>query len=169
MMQISMHQVSVVRMAKLLENLSGLLAKAQAHVDAGHIDLATLMNDRLVADMYPFSKQVQIACDKARSVVARLADLEVPGYVDDETTLAQLQQRIARSVAFLRSVPPERIDGTEDKVVELPVTGQLTRYSGMQLLLGHSLPNVYFHAVTAYNLLRRNGVPVGKRDFLGEP
>ncbi|ODU08539.1 MAG: hypothetical protein ABS84_12490 [Rubrivivax sp. SCN 71-131] len=168
-MQISMHQVSVVRMAKLLENLSGLLAKAQAHVDAGHIDLATLMNDRLVADMYPFSKQVQIACDKARSVVARLADLEVPGYVDDETTLAQLQQRIARSVAFLRSVPPERIDGTEDKVVELPVTGQLTRYSGMQLLLGHSLPNVYFHAVTAYNLLRRNGVPVGKRDFLGEP
>ena len=80
-----------------------------------------------------------------------------------------MQERIARSVAFIRSVPPERIDGTEDKVVELPVTGMLTRYSGMQLLLGHSVPNVYFHAVTAYNLLRRNGVPVGKRDFLGEP
>jgi len=168
-MQISMHQVAVVRLAKLLENLSGLLAKAKAHVDAGHVDMDALMNDRLIADMYPFSKQVQIACDKARSVTARLAGLEVPGYVDDETTLAQLQQRIARSVEFMRSIPPERIDGTEDKIVELPVTGKLTRYSGMQLLLGHSLPNVYFHAVTAYNLLRRNGVPVGKRDFLGDP
>ncbi|MCC7099107.1 MAG: DUF1993 domain-containing protein [Rubrivivax sp.] len=164
-----MYQASVPRLAKLLENLSGILAKAQAHVDAGHADMAALMDDRLIADMYPFSKQVQIACDKARSVVARLADLEVPKYADDETTLAQLQERIARSVAFIRSVPPERIDGTEDKVVELPVTGKLTRYSGMQLLLGHSVPNVYFHAVTAYNLLRRNGVPVGKRDFLGEP
>ncbi len=168
-MKMSMYQASVPRLAKLLENLSGILAKAQAHVDAGHADMAALMDDRLIADMYPFSKQVQIACDKARSVVARLADLEVPKYADDETTLAQLQERIARSVAFIRSVPPERIDGTEDKVVELPVTGKLTRYSGMQLLLGHSVPNVYFHAVTAYNLLRRNGVPVGKRDFLGEP
>jgi len=167
--KMSMYQASVPRLAKLLENLSGILAKAQAHVDAGHADMAALMDDRLIADMYPFSKQVQIACDKARSVVARLADLEVPKYADDETTLAQLQERIARSVAFIRSVPPERIDGTEDKVVELPVTGKLTRYSGMQLLLGHSVPNVYFHAVTAYNLLRRNGVPVGKRDFLGEP
>lgn len=168
-MKMSMYQASVPRLAKLLENLSGILAKAQAHVDAGQADMAALMDDRLIADMYPFSKQVQIACDKARSVVARLADLEVPKYADDETTLAQLQERIARSVAFIRSVPPERIDGTEDKVVELPVTGKLTRYSGMQLLLGHSVPNVYFHAVTAYNLLRRNGVPVGKRDFLGEP
>ena len=168
-MKMSMYQASVPRLAKLLENLSGILAKAQAHVDAGHADMAALMDDRLIADMYPFSKQVQIACDKARSVVARLADLEVPKYADDETTLAQLQERIARSVAFIRSVPPERSDGTEDKVVELPVTGKLTRYSGMQLLLGHSVPNVYFHAVTAYNLLRRNGVPVGKRDFLGEP
>ena len=168
-MKMSMYQASVPRLAKLLENLSGILAKAQAHVDAGHADMAALMDDRLIADMYPFSKQVQITCDKARSVVARLADLEVPKYADDETTLAQLQERIARSVAFIRSVPPERIDGTEDKVVELPVTGKLTRYSGMQLLLGHSVPNVYFHAVTAYNLLRRNGVPVGKRDFLGEP
>lgn len=168
-MQISMHQVSVVRMAKLLENLSGLLAKAQAHVDAGHIDLATLMNDRLVADMYPFSKQVQIACDKARSVVARLAGMEVPHYPDDEKTFAELKERIARTVAFLRSVPPERIDGTEDDEIVLPVTGKETRYKGMQLLLGHSMPNVYFHAVTAYNILRQNGVPIGKRDFLGNP
>lgn len=169
MTTISMYEASVPRLVNLLHNLSGILAKAQAHVDAGHSDMAALMNDRLIADMFPFSKQVQIVCDKARSVVARLADLEVPAYVDDETTLAQLQERIARSVAFLRSVPRERIDGTEDKQVVLPVAGVQTRYSGLQLLLGHSLPNVYFHATTAYNLLRRNGVPVGKRDFLGDP
>lgn len=166
---ISMYEASVPRLVNLLQNLSGILDKAQAHVDAGHADMAALMNDRLIDDMFPFFKQVQIVCDKARSVVARLADLEVPAYVDDETTLAQLQERIARSVAFLRSVPRERIDGTEDKPVTLPVAGVQTRYSGLQLLLGHSMPNAYFHATTAYNLLRRNGVPVGKRDFLGNP
>ncbi|GMV02411.1 MAG: DUF1993 family protein [Burkholderiaceae bacterium] len=168
-MKISMYQVSVPRLANLLGNLSGILDKAQAHVDAGKIDLATLMNDRLIADMYPFSKQVQIACDKARSVVARLAGMEVPHYEDNEKTLAELQLRIARSIEFIRSVPPQRIDGTEDREIVLPVTGRETRYSGMQLLLGHSMPNVYFHATTAYNILRRNGVPIGKRDFLGNP
>jgi hypothetical protein len=119
--------------------------------------------------MYPFSKQVQIACDKARSVVARLARMEVPYYEDDETTLAALKVRIARTVAFIRSVPPQQIDGTEDDEIVLPVTGKETRYTGMQLLLGHSMPSVYFHTTTAYNILRQNGVAIGKRDFLGNP
>lgn len=168
-MKISMYQASVPRLANLLENLSRILDKAQAHVDAGKIDLRTLMDDRLIDDMYPFSKQVQIACDKARSVVARLAGMEVPAYDDNERTLAELKARIERTVEFIRSVPAERIDGTEDHDIVLPVTGKPTRYKGMQLLLGHSMPNVYFHATTAYNLLRRNGVPIGKRDFLGNP
>ncbi|HEX6019930.1 MAG TPA: DUF1993 domain-containing protein [Burkholderiaceae bacterium] len=168
-MKISMYQASVPRLANLLENLSRILDKAQAHVDAGKIDVRTLMDDRLVDDMYPFSKQVQIACDKARSVVARLAGMEVPAYDDNERTLGELKVRIARTVEFIRSVPAERIDGTEDHDIVLPVTGKETRYKGMQLLLGHSMPNVYFHATTAYNLLRRNGVPIGKRDFLGNP
>ncbi|HMN77700.1 MAG TPA: DUF1993 domain-containing protein [Burkholderiaceae bacterium] len=168
-MQISMYQASVPRLANLLGNLSGILDKAQAHVDAGRIELPALMDYRLAPDMYPFSKQVQIACDKARSVVARLARMEVPYYVDDEKTLAELKVRIARTVAFIRSVPSERIDGTEDDEIVLPVTGKETRYSGMQLLLGHSMPNVYFHTTTAYNILRQIGVPVGKRDFLGNP
>ncbi|KAB2872153.1 MAG: DUF1993 domain-containing protein [Burkholderiaceae bacterium] len=168
-MKISMYQASVPRLANLLENLSRILDKAQAHVDAGKVDLRTLMDDRLIDDMYPFSKQVQIACDKARSVVARLAGMEVPAYDDNEQTLAELKLRIARTVDFIRSVPAERIDGTEDHDIELPVTGKPTRYKGLQLLLGHSMPNVYFHATTAYNLLRRNGVPIGKRDFLGNP
>jgi hypothetical protein len=164
-----MYQASAPRLANVLENLSNILDKAQAHVDAENIDVATLMDYRLAPDMYPFSKQVQIACDKARSVVARLAGLDVPYYKDDEKTLAELKERIARTVEFVRSVPPERIDGTEDKEIVLPVTGKETRYKGLQLLLGHSMPNVYFHAVTAYNILRQNGVPIGKRDFLGNP
>lgn len=164
-----MYQASVPRLAALLENLSNILDKAQAHADVGGIDVSTLMDYRLAPDMYPFSKQVQIACDKARSVVARLAGMEVPYYPDDERTFTELKERIARTVEFLRSVPPERIDGTEDDEIVLPVTGQETRYKGMQLLLGHSVPNVYFHSVTAYNILRRNGVPIGKRDFLGNP
>jgi len=168
-MKISMYQASVPRLANILENLSGILDKAQAHVDAHAIGVDTLMGWRLAPDMYPFSKQVQIACDKARSVVARLAGMEVPAYDDNEQTLAELKLRIARTVDFIRSVPAERIDGTEDHDIELPVTGKPTRYKGLQLLLGHSMPNVYFHATTAYNLLRRNGVPIGKRDFLGNP
>lgn len=168
-MHISMYQASVPRLANLLENLSAILDKAQAHVDTHNIDMATLMGSRLAPDMYPFSKQVQIACDKARSVVARLARMEVPAYQDDEQTLAELKLRIARTVAFIRAVPPRRIDGTEDDEIVLPVTGKETRYTGMQLLLGHSLPNVYFHATTAYNILRHRGVAIGKRDFLGNP
>ena len=169
MTHISMYQASVPRLVNLLGNLSGMLDKAQAHVDAGHVDEAALMSRRLVEDMYPFSKQVQIACDKARSVVARLADLDPARDPDDEQTLAELQGRIARTIEFLQSVPAERIDGTDDKDVTLPVTGVPTTYKGLQLLLGHSLPNVYFHTVTAYNLLRQAGVPVGKLDFLGDP
>ncbi|MBS0325480.1 MAG: DUF1993 domain-containing protein [Proteobacteria bacterium] len=168
-MNISMYQASVPRLANILENLARILDKAQAHIDARNIDVATLMDARLSLDMYPFSKQVQIACDKARSVVARLAGMEVPWYEDDEKTPAELKDRIARSVAFIRSVPPERIDGSEDREIVLPVTGRETRYTGMQLLLGHSLPNVYFHVTTAYNILRHYGVAIGKRDFLGNP
>ncbi len=168
-MKISMYQASVPRLANVLENLSRILDKAQAHIDARKIDMAALMNARLALDMYPFFKQVQIACDKSRSVVARLAGMEVPWYPDDEKTLGELQQRIARSVEFIRSVPAEKIDGSEDREIVLPVSGKETRYSGIQMLLGHSLPNVYFHTTVAYSILRHNGVDVGKRDFLGNP
>lgn len=168
-MTITMYQISVPRLANVLGNLSGMLDKAQAHVDAGHIALTALMECRLAPDMYPFAKQVQIACDKARSVTARLARMEVPYYRDDEQTLDELKERIARSIEFLQSIPAERIDGTEDDDIVLPVTGQETTYKGLQLLLGHSLPNVHFHTMTAYNILRHIGVPVGKRDFLGNP
>lgn len=169
MPRISMYHASVPRLIKVLENLSHILDVAQAHVDGGHITMDELMDSRLIEDMYPFAHQVQIACDKARSVVARIAGMDVPRYGDSERTLTELKQRIARSIEFIGSVPAELIDGKEDTVIELPVTGKPTRYTGLQLLLGHSWPNVYFHTITAYNILRRLGVPVGKRDFLGQP
>ena len=130
-MTISMYQASVPRLANTLENLSNILDKAQVHVDTHPIDVATLLNYRLAPDMYPFFKQVQIACDKARSVIARLADLDPTRDPDDEQTLAELQARIARTIDFLRSVPAEKIDGTEDKDVVLPVTRVMTTYKGM--------------------------------------
>lgn len=168
-MTISMYQASVPRLANVLGNLSNILDKAQTHIDATKLDISVLMGYRLAPDMYPFSKQVQIACDKTRSVVALLAGLEVPYYEDNEQTLGELKQRIAKTIAFIQSVSPEQIDGTEDHDITLMVTRQETCYKGMQLLLGHSLPNVYFHTVTAYNILRHNGVEIGKRDFLGNP
>ncbi|MDD5325654.1 MAG: DUF1993 domain-containing protein [Polaromonas sp.] len=168
-MTISMYQASVPRLANILGNLSNILDKTQAHVEAKKLDISTLMSYRLFPDMLPFTKQVQIACDKARSVVARLAGLDVPVYEDNEKTLAELKVRIAKTIAFIQSVPAEQIDGTEDKEIVLKVAGKETHYQGMQFLLGHSLPNVYFHVTTAYNILRHNGVEIGKRDFLGNP
>lgn len=168
-MTISMYQASVPRLANILGNLSSILDKAQAYIDARKIDVFVIMDYRLFPDMLPFSKQVQIACDKTRSVVARLAGMNVPFYKDDEKTFAELKLRISKTIAFIQSVPPERIDGTEDDEIVLPVSGEETHYKGIQLLLGHSLPNVYFHATTAYNILRHNGVEIGKRDFLGNP
>lgn len=168
-MTISMYQASVPRLANVLGNLSNILDKTQAHVEAKKLDISTLMSYRLFPDMLPFTKQVQIACDKARSVVARLAGLDVPVYEDDEKTLAELKVRIAKTIAFIQSVPAEQIDGTEDKEIVLKVAGKETHYKGMQFLLGHSLPNVYFHVTTAYNILRHNGIEIGKRDFLGNP
>jgi hypothetical protein len=164
-----MYQASVPRLANVLGNLSNILEKAQAHIDSRMIDASVLMDYRLFPDMFPFSKQVQIACDKSRSVVARLAGMDVPFYKDDEKNLVELKLRISKTITFIQGVSPEQIDGTEDKEIVLPVAGKETRYKGMQLLLGHSMPNVYFHATTAYNILRHIGVEVGKRDFLGNP
>ena len=122
-MTISMYQASVPRLANVLGNLSNILDKAQAHVDAKKLDASTLMTYRLFPDMLPFTKQVQIACDKTRSVVARLAGLDVPVYEDNEKTLGELKVRIARTIAFIQSVSPAQIDGSEDREIVLQVAG----------------------------------------------
>ena len=168
-MTISMYQASVPRFVNILGNLSGILDKAQAHIDAKKIEPAELPSYRLFPDMLPMTKQVQIACDAAKGVVARLAGVEIPAFEDNETTIADLKARVAKTVVFIQSVPQAQIDGTEDKEIVIKRGDKETRYNGMQFLLGHAVPNFYFHVATTYNILRHNGVEIGKRDFLGNP
>jgi uncharacterized protein len=168
-MNISMYQASVPRFVNILGNLSNILDKAQAHVDAKKLDTATLTNYRLFPDMLPMSAQVQIACDTAKGVVARLAGVEIPVYEDNEKTLAELKARVAKTVAFIQTVTPAQIDGSEDKDIVIKRRDKETHYKGMQFLLGHAIPNFYFHVTTAYAILRHNGIEIGKRDFLGNP
>ncbi len=167
-MIISMYQASVPRFVNILGNLSNILDKAQAHVDARKIDPAALTAYRLFPDMLPMTRQVQIACDAAKGVVARLAGVEIPVH-DCEKTLAELKARIAKTIAFIQTVTPRQIDGSEDKEIVIKRGDQETRYQGMQFLLGHALPNFYLHVTTAYNTLRHNGLEIGKRDYLGNP
>ena len=168
-MTISMYQASVPRFVNVLGNLSAILDKAQAHIDAKKIADASLTDFRLFPDMLPLTSQVQIACDTAKGLVARLAGVDIPAFEDNEKTIAELKARIAKTIAFIQTITPAQIDGTEDKDIVTKRGEKETHYKGMQFLLGHAVPNVYFHVTTAYNILRHNGVEIGKRDFLGNP
>jgi uncharacterized protein len=168
-MKISMYQASAPRFANALRNLSAILDKAQAHAEAKKLDPAVLGSLRLIADMFPLARQVQVACDTAKGAVARLAGAEIPKYEDTEQTLAELKARIARTLDFVASVPAAKIDGSEEREVVMKMRGQDVKFSGLQYLFGHAWPNFYFHVTTAYNILRANGVELGKRDFIGNP
>ena len=168
-MTISMYQASVPRFVNILGNLSNILDKAQAHVEAQKLDTATLTNYRLYPDMLPMQVQVQIACDTAKGVVARLAGIDIPVFEDNEKTLPDLKARVAKTIAFIQSITPAQVDGTEDKAIVTKRGDKETHYKGMQFLLGHATPNFYFHISMAYAILRHNGVEIGKRDFLGNP
>jgi hypothetical protein len=168
-MIISMYQASVPRFVNILGNLSNILDKAQAHVDAKKLDTAALTTYRLFPDMLPMTTQVQIACDTAKGAVARLAGVEIPVYEDNEKTLADLKARIAKTIAFIQTMTPRQIDGTEDKEIVIKRRDKETRDKGMQFLLDTALPNFYFHVTTTYNILRHNGIEIGKRDYLGNP
>ena len=168
-MTISMFQASVPRLINALNNLSHILDKAQAHIDAKKIDASALIQFRLYPDMLNFTRQIQIASDTAKGVVARLAGVEIPAYEDNEQSIADLKARIAKTIAFIKGFKPEQIDGTENKDIITKRGEKETHYKGMQFLLGHAIPNVYFHSTTAYAILRHNGVEIGKRDYLGNP
>ena len=168
-MTISMYQASVPRFVNILGNLSNILDKAQAHIDAKKIADASLTSYRLFPDMLPMATQVQIACDTAKGVVARLAGVDIPAFEDNEKTLAELKARVAKTIAFIQTITPAQVDGTEDKDIVTKRGDKDTHYKGMQFLLGHAIPNFYFHVSTTYNILRHNGVEIGKRDFLGNP
>ncbi|MBM2812821.1 MAG: hypothetical protein HW416_3580 [Chloroflexi bacterium] len=168
-MIISMYQASVPRFVSILTNLSAILDKAQVHIEERKIDPSTLTTYRLFPDMLPMTRQVQIACDSAKGAVARLAGVEIPKHEDTEQTFAELKARIAKTIEFVQSIKPAQLDGTEDKDITLKIGGKDTTLKGMQFLLDRALPNIYFHATTTYNILRHNGVEIGKRDYLGNP
>jgi hypothetical protein len=168
-MQISMYQASAPRFANTLKNLSAILDKAQAHADAKKIDPRVLTAARLYPDMFPMSRQVQSACDTAKGAVARLAGVEIPVHEDTEQTFEELKARIAKTITFIQTIQPAQVDGSEDKEVVLKFRSGEVKFKGMQYLLGHALPNFYFHVTTAYDILRHNGVEVGKRDYIGTP
>ena len=168
-MTISMYQASVPRLVNALNNLSLVLGKAQAHIEAKKLDPKTLLEFRLYPDMLSMTRQVQIASDTAKGLVARLAGLDNPVHDDNEQSIAELQARLAKTVAFMQSVSAAQIDGTEDKAIVTKRGDKETHYKGMQFLLGHALPNVYFHSSITFAILRHNGVEIGKRDYLGTP
>lgn len=167
-MSISMHSVSVPVFVRMLKNLGAMLAKAQAHAEERRFDVAVLLHARLAPDMFPLARQVQIACDAAKFGVARLTDGEAPSFPDTETTVMELQERIARTVDYLLSVSPQEIDAAQARPVSVPIRGkEPLQYTGETYLKHHALPNFYFHVTTAYAILRHNGVMLGKADFLG--
>jgi len=168
-MTLSMYQASVPVFLHMLGNLRNLLEKGAAYAEARKFDATVLVNARLFPDMLPLARQIQIASDTAKGCGARLAGVEVPKFADNESSFPELVDRIDRTVAFLKELTPAQIDGSEGKTVVLPMrTGDLT-FTGQQYLLGFALPNFFFHVTTAYNLLRHNGVEIGKMDYLGRP
>ena len=166
-MNISMYQASVPVFIRMLDNLAAILEKAAAHAEARKIDPAVLVASRLYPDMFPLVKQVQIASDAAKGGAARLAQMEPPAYEDNEATLADLVARLRKTVAYLRTIGAEQIDGSEDRTVTWKTRTATKTMQGMPYLLNHVLPNLYFHVTTAYAILRHNGVEIGKGDFLG--
>ena len=166
-MAISMYSASAPRYAHSLRSLSAILGKAQAHCEARKIDPQVLASSRLFPDMFALARQVQIACDSAKGAVARLAGVEIPKHEDSEKTLEELQARIAKTLDFIAGVKAAQIDGSEEKEIVLKLQGKDTSFKGAQYLLGFAWPNFYYHVTTAYNILRHNGVELGKRDFLG--
>jgi hypothetical protein len=166
-MTISMYSASVPVFKNMLGNLSHCLDKAQAHAEARKFDPQVLVNDRLAPDMLPLKRQVQIACDASKNGLARLAGVEAPKFEDTESTLAELKERIRKTLDFLDSVPRASVDGCDDKDITFPAGRDSTRtLKGEAYLLGVALPNLFFHVTTAYAILRHNGVDLGKGDFL---
>lgn len=167
-MSISMYLASIPPILRTLTNLRAVLEKAAAHAEARKIDPSVLINARLYPDMFPLSRQVQIATDNAKGAASRLAGREPPKYEDNESTFPELVARIDKTIALLETFKPEHIDGSEDKTITLPMHDRTLTFKGMPYLLDYVLPNIYFHVTIAYAILRHSGVEIGKKDFLGK-
>jgi hypothetical protein len=167
-MTITLYAASVPVFKQMLNSMSAVLAKAEAHAAARSFDPAVLLQARLYPDMFPLARQVQIAAEFARGVTARLAGLEVPLYEDSEPTFSALRTMLERSVAFLDGIAAGQIDGQEDREIVLrPGTPKERKFTGQAYLLRYALPQFFFHVTTTYAILRHNGVDIGKRDYMG--
>src|SRR5882724_5043454 len=167
-MALSMFDASVPSFLRQLAALDAILDKAAAHAAARKIDPAVLLATRLFPDMFALTRQVQLTCDFAKNTVARLAGQEPPKWPDEETSFEQLKARIAKTADFVRGFTAVQLEGAETRDVTLPMGGKPTTFKGGQFLFNFALPNFYFHATTAYAILRHCGVEVGKRDFVGQ-
>jgi hypothetical protein len=166
-MKISVHALSVDVFANALGNLSALLEKGLASATARKFDPGVLVGSRLAPDMLPLSRQVQIACDIAKNSSSRLAGMEPPRFEDNEKTIEELRARIARTIDYLKGLPVSAFEGSEDRDIKVPSGDRTLEFKGLDFLQRWAIPNVFFHVTTAYNILRHNGVDLGKRDFLG--
>ena len=165
-MSISIYQSSVPIIKAMLGNLSAILAKAELYAKNKKFDEKNLLESRLFPDMFPLVKQIQVATDQAKGGCARLAGIEPPKFEDDETTMAQLQDRIAKTIAFIDGIDPVQIDGAS-RPIQYTKRDFNFEFSAQQYLTNWVLPNFYFHVTAAYNLLRMGGLEIGKGDFLG--
>jgi hypothetical protein len=165
-MSISLYDVSIPTFRRGLKNLSSFLDKAEAHAQTHGVDLATYIDARLAPDMYPFARQIQMASDGAKGGAARLAGVTPPAMEDSETTLPQLRDRIARTIAFLDTITKEQVDARDQATIELPLPSGALSFIAPDFLTQFALPNFFFHVAIAYGLLRAQGVPLSKIDFL---
>ena len=163
----SLHAVAVPTFLQTLKGLSGVLSKAEAHCEAKKIPQEALLTARLFPDMFPFTRQVQQASDHAAKACARLAGIEVPTYPDVEKSFADLKQRVATASDYVKGFTPQQFEGAETREIVVPAGQNSFTFNGNTLLASFVLPNFFFHATTAYDILRHNGIEVGKRDFLG--
>jgi hypothetical protein len=168
-MTISMYEASIPVFIRMLKNLAAILAKGAAYAEAKKIEPTVLVNSRLYPDMFPLARQVQIASDAAKGCGARLAGREPPKFEDNEATFPELLTRIDKTIAYLETLKPEQINGSEQRTITLQIRNNTLTFLGMPFLLNFVLPNFYFHITTAYDILRHCGVEIGKQDFIGAP
>jgi len=166
-MKMSMHAASLPVFIHMLRSLEAILAKGAAHAEAKGIDPGVLTAARLYPDMFPLTRQVQIATDVVKGCPARLSGGEPPKFEDNESSFPELSERVKKTIAFLETFKPEQIDGTEDKQVTLKLRSGDVTLDGYRYLTGFVIPNFFFHVTTAYDILRHNGVELGKKDFIG--
>ncbi|MEZ5490818.1 MAG: DUF1993 domain-containing protein [Gammaproteobacteria bacterium] len=166
-MSISMYQNSIPFLVRSLQNLAGVLKKGASYSEEKGFDEKVMTGYRLFPNMFPLTRQVQIACDMAKGAGARLAGVDVPSFADEEVTFDELQTRIARTIEFLETLKPDQFEGSETRQITIKAGDREFSFTGLEYLHGWVIPNLYFHATTTYNILRHVGVEVGKADFLG--